>query len=434
MSENKPVTTAPSEAAVSFDVGAPDALDRLAELFALHGDIYRMYVPARRCYTYVIHHPDDVKHVLVSNHRNYTKGVDRDRIRILLGRGLMTSEGEYWTRHHDMMQPMFHRRIIARFVDIMSVANDEFLADLHSQTSHGGHVNITEAMSELTLRIVLGVIFGVDSHETIDGFSVVARDTARNLAFVYKFRALATLVAKIIRQRQTNHRSDGDYLGLLLHARDKTNQTPMTEREVIDEIMTLVVAGHETTASVLNWTWYLLALHPDVEHRLRAELETSGDRGEQDLAKLDSLTYTRQVLNEVMRLYPPGWLLSRRTIGPDVLRGCEIAAGSNVLIPLYLLHRHPRYWTDPDRFDPDRFASEREAQRPRYAYLPFSAGPRHCIGETLAMYEMLMHLYKVVPRYQLRLVDQQPVEIEAQINLRARNPFIMAVEQCSNNP
>jgi cytochrome P450 len=144
---------------------------------------------------------------------------------------------------------------------------------------------------------------------------------------------------------------------------------------------------------------------------------------------MESLAFTQQVINEALRLYPPGWLLSRRTIEPDVLSGFEIAAGTNVLLPLYLLHRHPRYWKDPDVFWPERFAPEHEAQRPRFAYMPFAAGPRHCIGETFALYEMLMHLYKVARRYRLVHVPDMPLELEAQINLRTRNPLHMRLER-----
>jgi cytochrome P450 len=189
--------------------------------------------------------------------------------------------------------------------------------------------------------------------------------------------------------------------------------------------MTLVVAGHETTASVLNGTWYLLSQHRDMEARLCMELAAQAHDMPPNLAQMEGLAYARQVLNEAMRLYPPGWLLSRRRIHPDVLAGYEITAGADVLLPLYLLHRHPRYWNEPDSFDPDRFTFEREAERPRFAFVPFAAGPRHCIGETLALYEMLMHVRKVVPRFSLVLVPGGEVELEAQINLRARRPLRM---------
>lgn len=416
-----PAKAPPAEVAESFDVGAPDALQRMIDLFARHGDIYRMYVAARKSYTYVIHHPDDVKSVLQSNHRKYTKGADRDRVKILLGLGLMASEGDLWKRHHEMMQPLFHRRTLERFNELMEAANDRFLAQLERLAATAESIDITRAMSELTLEIVLGSIFGADLPQVAERFALITDEQARDLEFVYKFRSLGAFVGKIMQRRRAGGERHFDYLSLLMEARDKRAGGQMSDREVIDEALTLVVAGHETTASVLNWTWYLLSQHPQVDARLHDEIARSGQASE--------AAYARQVLNEAMRLYPPGWLLSRRVVEPDTLGGHEVPAGANVLIPLYLLHRHPRYWQQPELFDPDRFAPEREAERPRYVFLPFSAGPRHCIGETFAMYEMLIHLRKIVPRYRLTLVAERPVELDAQINLRSRHPLHMRVER-----
>jgi cytochrome P450 len=424
------INTDPPEVQGGFDVGGPDTLERLTECFARHGDTYRMYVPARRSYTYVVHHPDDVKRVLVTNHRNYTKGVDRDRIRILLGRGLMTSEGEFWTHQRYLLQPFFHRAVITRFAQTIDETNARFLAGWDAEAARGGTVNITEAMSELTLEIVLRAVFGADFEEMSRAFEVVTRDQARNLEFVYKFRALAGLVRKLIRRRSAaGEGGHFDYVAMMMQARDKRTGTPMSEHALVDEVMTLVVAGHETTASVLNWTWYLLSQHPAVEAALHAELARQPLPPVPSLAHVETLTYTQQVLNEAMRLYPPGWLLSRRSIGLDVLGGYQIPAGSSVLVPLYLVHRHPRYWSDPDRFQPERFAPEHEGTRPRFSFVPFAAGPRHCIGETLALYEMLMHLQKAVLRYRLVFVPDRPLELEAQINLRTRYPLHMRIER-----
>jgi enediyne biosynthesis protein E7 len=402
----------------------------MIECFARYGDTYRVYAPARRSYTYVIHHPDDVKRVLVTNHRNYTKGLDRDRIKILLGRGLMTSEGEFWTHQRYMMQPMFHRQVITKFAQVIDETNARFLAQWDALAARGENVNVTEAMSELTLEIVLRAIFGSDFEEMSKAFAVVTEDQARNLEFVYKFRALAKQVGDLVQRRRRSAANDAhfDYVAMMMNARDKRTGSPMTEHALIDEVMTLVVAGHETTASVLNWTWYLLSQHPQVEATLHAELIKESLPAAPSLTQVEALTYAQQVLNEAMRLYPPGWLLSRRTVGPDVLGGYEIPAGANVLLPLYLLHRHPRYWSDPDLFQPERFGPEHEATRPRFAFMPFSAGPRHCIGETLAQYEMLMHLQRAIPRYRLLFVPDQPLELEAQINLRTRRPLYMRIE------
>jgi len=332
-----------------------------------------------------------------------------------------------------MMQPLFHRRVITEFAGVIAQANDRFIARWEGLAARGELVNLTEEMSELTLEIVLRSIFGRDLDrlsEQLGGnpFAVVTREPSRDLQFAYRFRSLTKLVAQLIARRRSEPEQHFDYVAMLMSARDKESGAPMGERELIDEIMTLIVAGHETTASGLNWTWYLLSQHPGAEARLHAEIAAAAELPAPSLAQMEALPYATQVINEALRLYPPGWLLSRRTIEADVLGGFPVPAGTNVLLPLYLLHRHPRFWKEPERFWPERFAPEHEAERPRFAYMPFAAGPRHCIGETFALYEMLMHVYKVARRYRLTYVPDKPLELEAQINLRTRYPLHMRLE------
>jgi cytochrome P450 len=426
----------PPEADIQFDIGATDdTLERMTELFARFGDVYRVFSPGRKSYTFVINHPDDVKRVLVGNHRNYTKGVGLNRVKILLGNGIMTSEGELWRRQRYMMQPMFHRRIITEFARLIATANDRFIERWEAQARRGELVNVTDDMSELTLDIVLRSIFGRDLERLAsqlggNPFEVLTKDQARNLRFAYKFRSLAKLVGELVQRRRGEPEQHFDYIAMLMDARDKESGEPMGERELIDEVMTLIVAGHETTASGLNWTWYLLSQHPEADARLHAEIESvPEDDTPPSLAQMEALPYTQQVVNEALRLYPPGWLLSRRTIGADVLAGFAVPAGTDVLLSPYLLHRHPRYWLEPDAFRPERFAPDHEAERPRFAYMPFAAGPRHCIGEAFALYEMLMHLYKVARHYRLSYPSGEPIELEAQINLRTRKPLFMRLER-----
>lgn len=435
MSATEPVERQPPEAETPFDIGSTeDSLERMTELFARLGDIYRVYAPGRKSHTYVINHPDDVKRVLVANHRNYTKGIGLDRVKILLGLGLMTSEGELWRRQRYMMQPFFHRRVITEFARLIAGANERLIERWDGLARRGEAVNLTEEMSELTLGIVLAAIFGRDlerlSRELGENpFEVVTREPARDLKFAYKFRSLAKLVGRLIERRRSEPEEHFDYVAMLMSARDKETGEPMPDRQLIDELMTLVVAGHETTASGLNWTWYLLSQHPEADRRLHEEVRAAPELTAPSLAEMESLAYTQQVINEALRLYPPGWLLSRRSLGPDVLSGCAIPAGADVLLCLYLLHRHPRYWKRPDAFEPERFAPEHEAERPRFAYMPFAAGPRHCIGETFALYEMLVHLYKVARRYRLTRATDEPISLEAQINLRTRKPLFMRLER-----
>lgn len=425
----------PPLADVQFDIGGDDdAIHRLAELFARHGDTFRFYSPARRAEMWVINHPDDVKRVLVSNHKNYTKGSGLDRVKILLGHGIMTSEGDLWRRQRYMMQPSFHRRVITEFNRLIDEANDRFIAKWEKQAAEGALINITDDMSELTLEIVLLSIFGTDLERLSkemggNPFDIVTREPARDLKFAYRFRQLSKLVGALVARRRKEQSEHFDFLQMLIDARDKETGEPMSEKQLIDEAMTLIVAGHETTASGLNWTWYLLSQNPEVEKRLHAEIDAVAEKPAPSLTEMESLAYTKNVVDEALRLYPPGWLLSRRTIGPDTLSGYAVPAGTDVLLSPYLLHRHPRYWKEPEAFRPERFDAEHEAERPRFAYMPFAAGPRHCIGETMALYEMYMHLYKVARRYRLTYVPERPLELEAQINLRTRYPLMMKLER-----
>jgi cytochrome P450 len=425
----------PPMADVQFDIGGDDdAIHRMTELFARHGDTYRFYSPARKAEMWVINHPDDVKRVLVSNHKNYTKGSGLDRVKILLGHGIMTSEGDLWKRQRYMMQPMFHRRVITQFNKLIDAANERFIAKWEKQAAEGALINVTDDMSELTLEIVLLSIFGTDLErlgKEMGGnpFDIVTKEPARDLKFAYRFRQLAKLVGALATRRRKEQSEHFDFLQMLIDARDKETGSPMSEKELIDEAMTLIVAGHETTASGLNWTWYLLSQNPEAEKLLHAEIDSAAEKSEPSLAEMEQLAYTKNVVDEALRLYPPGWLLSRRTIAPDRLGGYDCPAGTDVLLCPYLLHRHPRYWKEPDAFRPERFDSAHEAERPRFAYMPFAAGPRHCIGETLALYEMYMHLYKVARHYRLTYVPDKPLELEAQINLRTKHPLMMKLER-----
>jgi cytochrome P450 len=197
---------------------------------------------------------------------------------------------------------------------------------------------------------------------------------------------------------------------------------------LVDEVLTLVVAGHETTASALNWFWYLVAQHPQVEHRLHQEIDAWNENQPEQQAITD-LTYTRQVIEETMRLYPPGWLLTRRSIAADVIGGNPIEANTDVFLSPYLIHRHPGFWNEAETFDPSRFEASRSAQRNRFCYLPFALGPRACIGEHFAMVEMILHAALLARRLRLRYLRQQPVEMECQVNLRPKHSIFMQPEE-----
>ena len=248
----------------------------MREYFARYGDTYRVFAPARGVFNYVIHHPDDVKRVLLSNHRNYTKGEGMDRVKILLGNGIMTSEGDFWRRQRRMMQPAFHRRIIDRFSALVGEVNGRYAERWAAHAARGEPVDVGEETSELTLEIVLRSIFGTDLVRLerklgANPFEVVAKESNRDLKFAFRFRSLGKLVAELVEQRRREGVEHFDFLQMLMAARDRETDAAMSDRELVDEVLTLIVAGHETTASSLAWTWLLVARDPLVAERLHAE-------------------------------------------------------------------------------------------------------------------------------------------------------------------
>jgi cytochrome P450 len=330
-----------------------------------------------------------------------------------------------------MMQPDFHRRVIERFGSLIYEVNETFAERWAAHAARGEPVNITDDCSELTLQIVLESIFGDDLERMrrqlgANPFEVVAKEQNRDLKFAFRFRSLSKPIGELIARRRREPEERYDFLSMLMAARDQ-NDAPMSDKELIDEVMTLIVAGHETTAAALTWTWYLVARHRDVAAELEAEADRSPE-GVLGLEAAESLSFAQQVIQEALRLYPPGWLFTRRALEADEVGGYPLAARTDVFISPYTLHRHPEFWTTPEEFQPQRFAGIDAKERHRFAYIPFSVGPRHCIGENMAMFEMLVHVTRMARRFRLTRVNDDPIELEAQINLRPRSNLLMNIE------
>ncbi|MBS0613100.1 MAG: cytochrome P450 [Proteobacteria bacterium] len=418
-----------------FDLGgSEESLERLKQYTRDYGDFFRVYSPHRASYTYVVNQPDAIKRVLLTNHRNYVKGVGTDQISILLGRGIMTSSGEYWHRQRRMLQPAFHHRIVGQFGEMLHSVTEAYARRWAEQARTGEPVNITQAASELTLDINLRTIFGTDLpliHERFGAnpFAIVHTESNRDLKFAYRLRSLAGIVRELIARRRANPQEQHfDFFGMALAAQDKETGEVMNEKQLIDEVLTLVVAGHETTASALTWTWYQLGRHPHIQEALAASARALPDGRALSFDELEAWTLGQQVMKETLRLCPPGWVMSRRALQADVLNGFPIAADTDVFISPYFVHRHPEHWTDPETFDPGRFNEAADAARNRFAYIPFGVGPRHCIGEGLAKYEMTTHLAHMARRFRMTPVNTEPPHIEARINYRLRSDLMMTLE------
>ena len=414
-----------------FDLDStPESLDRIVEYSARYGDIFCVFAPGRKRDTYVINDPNDVKRVLVNNHRNYKKGPGFDRVKILLRNGLIVSDGDFWKRQRMMMQPYFHRKVIRQFHEILEQCNRQLLDRWYQKADAGESIDVTSETSQVTLNAVLRSIFG-DDLEFIEKrfgsnvFALVTEESSRDLRFAYKFRQLTKVVAELIRRRQEGGRERFDFVAMLMSARDRNTGEAMSEKELIDEIMTLIVAGHETTASALSWAWYLLSQHPEIEDRLTDELDSiSGEFA--TVEELMQLKYTKQVIDETMRLYPPAWIVTRRALDHDRLGGYDVPPGADIIICPYVMHRHTAHWSNPEEFDPDRFSEKRSEKRHKFAYLPFIVGPRHCIGENFALFEMQIHLAIAARRFHLHFLPENPkVEMVPGVNLRTRHGLLM---------
>jgi cytochrome P450 len=346
----------------------------------------------------------------------------------------MVSEGDLWKRQRRMIQPSFNRNVIGKMFGQIVQANMLLLERWEDKATRGEKINLTEEVSDLILNIVLETIFSEDVGALIsaagdNSFAILTGESARNLQFAVKFRALAKLVGEIINQRRQANRLPFDFLAMLMASRDKQTGEPMNDKQLIDEVMTLIVAGHETTASALNWAWYLLSKHSDVEGQLHEEVDSLPAEQMDTIDGLAKLDYTKQVIEETLRLYPPGWFLTRRTVAEDEIRGHYLAPKTDVIICPYLVHRHPEFWEEPEVFRPERFAASASGQRHRFAYFPFAIGPRHCVGEFLAMVEMQIHLCLVAQKFKLKYIPDYPIELEAQVNLRSKHPFYMSLEK-----
>ncbi len=398
-------------------------IEWMEDNFVKYGDVYSASIYGRP--SYIVTNPDYANHILRTNWRNYEKGFFIKRVAFLLGRGLMASEGEFWANQRRMMQPAFERQSIQAMSGTLIAANAGLVQRWrHAATGHKT-VNVTYDISVMVLGAVLQTIFGEDYERVAAEFAMLSNWPERDMKFAEAFRSLNRLAEEVICRRRNAGISGDDILGRMLQARDRATGSPMTVAQLVSEVMTLVVAGHETTASTLNFCWYLLSRHQDAEDLLDAEMrERLGGRDLQP-ADVPALRYARNVIEETMRLYPPGWLVTRRALADDWIGIYTLPKGTEVYISPYLLQRHPSHWDEPDVFRPERWDDDALAKQQTSVMLPFSAGPRNCIGEYLARLEMLIHVAMVAQKLRLSCAHEGKLELEAGVNLRTRHDLIM---------
>jgi cytochrome P450 len=424
---------------------ASDRLGLMNLAASRYGDAVRLAIGPKNLYFF--NNPEFAKHVLADNAGNYHKGVGLVQAKRAIGDGLLTSEGELWRKQRKMIQPVFQAKRIAQQAGVIA-AEATSLVERLSQHQGGGPVDIMHEMTGLTLGVLghslldadLSVYAGVGhSFEAVQDQAMFEMVTLgkvpmwvplpKQLRFRKARANLEHVVDRLVADRlaRTGEGAGDDVMTRLI---DSTRQEPdpaVGKQRMRDELVTLLLAGHETTASTLGWTFYLLDKHPHVWQRVHDEaVEVLSDRPP-TYEDLRHLTYTSMVIEEVMRLYPPVWILPRMAQADDEIGGYHVPAGADVLICPYTMHRHPGLWADPERFDPERFDPSRTANRPGYAYIPFGAGPRFCVGNHLGMMEAVFVLSSVVRQLRLTTAPGYRVAPEPMLSLRVRGGLPMLV-------
>jgi len=406
----------------------PETLERLLALQAEYGNIASFEKPSGRL-AYFINDPAEVRRILVRRHSRYVKGPGFERVKMLLGNGLIVSDGDVWRRSRTMIQPAFKVQNVHRLMGVMVECADHRAVEWAAAAREGRPVNITQQTSDFALELILKSIFGDDYERKLmargdNPFAFLSQDSTRDLSVVLKVRELRKLLLEIVDERRAAETTQFDFLSMYLDATDRDGNR-FTDRELLDELMTLIVAGFETSANTLNWVWYLLAGHPGVEALIIEEAdEFMPNASAVNADSAAGMKYTQQVLEETLRLYPPVWLFSRRAEREDELEDYDVPPGTDIYLAPYILHRTAEFWPEPERFDPDRFelADKPKKDRP---YFPFSLGPRRCLGEYFSFLEMKVHLGLLLPRFSMcRVTDEDP-GLELAINLRSKQDIYL---------
>jgi cytochrome P450 len=422
--------------------------DRLALMSGAidrYGDACRL--PVGHKTLHIFNHPSYAKHVLADNADNYRKGIGLVHARRALGDGLLTSEGKLWREQRKVIQPAFQSRRIAQQADAVAAEGARLVDRLRGRVG-AGPVRLVDELTSLTLGVLGRTLLDADLHAFPDigaDFAAVQDQAMFELATLsmvpmwiplphqLRFRRarkrLEGVVDRLVAERDGGHGDDEDVLSRLIRSTGRESDPGVGRARLRDELVTLLLAGHETTASTLSWTLHLLDRHPEVWQRVHDEAAgVLGDRlpVHDDLMRL---TYTTSVIQEAMRLYPPVWLLPRIANDADVVGGFRVPAGADVLVSPYMLHRDPRFWPDPGRFDPGRFAPGSDTDRPRYAYIPFGAGPRFCVGNHLGMLEAVLVLAMICRDLRLAGAPGRPVVAEPMLSLRIRGGLPVTVHR-----
>lgn len=388
----------------------------------------------------VTSNPDLIKQVLQTNHKNYLKSLAYDKMKMGLGEGLVTSSGDYWRKQRRLSQPVFYKKNLENLFQDMGRSTVEFLDELEKK--RGSEIDISKEMTQVTATIVLRALFNVEESEALkdiyESMDVMQHYivkhfqnpiaspflylTKEHRSFKESMGKVDDLIYGMVKERKESGEKKADLLQMLMDVEDADTGEKMTDLQLRDELVTLFSAGHETSANALAWTIYLLAQHPEIVKKLRQEINQIVPNGEMPtFEQLRQLTYTEQVINEGMRLFPPAWVVGRRPIEDDEFNGYRLKKNVNILCEIYIMHRSEELWENASEFNPDRFSPEKVKARPRHYFIPFGSGPRMCIGNHFAMMEMQLLLATIVQRFDFSVVESHQVELDPLITLRPKN-------------
>lgn len=424
----------------NFPLGSRDPLAVLTLWARQFGDIF--YYRAGWIDVFFLNHPNYIESVLVTNHKNFIKDRVMRNSRWFFGDGLLTSEGAQWMRQRRLSQPAFHRERITAYARTMTDYAEEMVGFWKDRETRDIH----QEMMRLTVKIVVKVLFNVavgeECEKVTTALNVLMQQGTGGKMILPAFirylpvpavlrvrravRQLDEIVYGIIRNRRRSKPDTSDLLSVLLQTEDEDGSR-MSHRQLRDEVMTFLLAGHETTALSLSWIWYLLSQHPEVEEKLHRELGQILNGRAPQVQDLARLPYSEKVVKEAMRLYPPAWGLGRTAVNDCEIGGYHVPAGANVVMSQWIMHRDPRFYSHPEDFDPERWSSESSQRLPKFAYFPFGGGPRLCIGASFALMEATLLLATIAQRFQLRLQAGYPVVPTPSITLRPKNGITMVV-------
>ena len=428
----------------ALQMGSRNVLTNYVELQRQFGDI--VFVKLGPLNGYVLSSPDYVHHVLVKNQKNYIKGIGYDGLRLLVGQGVLTSDGEVWRQQRRLMQPPFTPTAITQFADMMLEITQRLLDRWEPYADRGEVLSMDAEMLHLTMSIIGRAMFSIDlgeeskevgaAFEEAFGFipsrSGLALPLGLPLPAHRRFQGNLEVINQFIEERIAEGRrnpTQDNLLSMLLRARDEETGQALSPTDLRDEVVTLFFAGFETTARSLTWGWYLLAKHPEVLARLAAEADRVLQGRAPTIDDLFQLNYTRQVVDETLRLYPPTALLARQNVEADEIGGYAIPPNSMMILVPYLVHRYPGLWPDPERFDPERFTPQASEARPKTAYIPFASGPRVCLGNNFALLEMVYAMSMAAGRYRLEMAEDEEIPFELLGTMRPTKPLRVKVQR-----